>query len=133
MVTDVLLPSFPGRADRGFLGGSNVIIIKRLGSMMLKDTGCYGDRPVLLSALASNSIEPMTISTVLITHLRYDHCLNLVVFPQAKIIIGPRNGNMPIQTYHILIMIRLCRNPACHLLHLAIQFWKKTDIICQKA
>ena len=100
MVIDVLLPGFPGKADRGFLGWCNVLLLKTKGSMIVIDTGSHGDRPVLLGALAAKGIEPQTIDMLLITHLHYDHCLNTDVFSHASIVVGAKeweyaNSDLP--------------------------------------
>jgi N-acyl homoserine lactone hydrolase len=88
MIIDVLLPGFPGKADRGFLGWCNVLILKIPGSLTVIDTGSYGDRQMLLASLAEQGVKPESVDKVLITHLHFDHCLNADVFPRAEILIG---------------------------------------------
>jgi N-acyl homoserine lactone hydrolase len=100
MVIDVLLPGFPCKADRGFLGWCNVLLLKTGNSMMVIDTGNNGDRPVLLQALAAKGIDPQSVDTLLITHLHYDHCLNADIFTRATLIIGAKewdyaNSDLP--------------------------------------
>lgn len=90
MVIDVLLPGFPGKADRGFLGWCNVLALRIQGSVVVIDTGSYGDRPMLLGALAAKGIEPQTVNKIMITHLHFDHCLNTDIFPKAEIVISAK-------------------------------------------
>jgi len=100
MIIDVLLAGFPGKADRGFLGWCNVLVLNMGKSMTVIDTGSNGDRPVLMQALAAKGIDPLAVDTLLITHLHYDHCLNMDVFPRATIVIGAKeweyaNSDLP--------------------------------------
>jgi glyoxylase-like metal-dependent hydrolase (beta-lactamase superfamily II) len=43
-----------------------------------------------LSLLKAHGLEPKDISHVILTHLHADHCLNLPLFPQAKILLSRR-------------------------------------------
>lgn len=88
MAIRVLLPGFPGKADRGFLGWCNVLVVTDTSGVMLIDTGSYGDRQMLLAALAQEGIDPIRVTTLLLTHLHFDHCLNADLFPAAEVIIG---------------------------------------------
>jgi glyoxylase-like metal-dependent hydrolase (beta-lactamase superfamily II) len=90
MDIDVLLPGFPGKADRGFLGWCNVLALKLKGSVILVDTAAFLDRPMLLASMAAKGIDPKAVSKIMLTHLHCDHCLNTDVFPNAEIFIGAK-------------------------------------------
>jgi N-acyl homoserine lactone hydrolase len=90
MDIEVLLPGFPGKADRGFLGWCNVLALRLADSILLVDTAAFLDRPMLLASLAAMGIDPKSVGRILITHLHCDHCLNTDVFPNAEIFIGAK-------------------------------------------
>jgi glyoxylase-like metal-dependent hydrolase (beta-lactamase superfamily II) len=87
---DVLLPDFPGKTDRGFLGWCNVVILKAQGSLTVVDTSSYGDRQMLLRVLAAKDIAAESVVKVMITHLHFDHCFNTDVIARAEILIGAK-------------------------------------------
>ncbi|HHY46935.1 MAG TPA: MBL fold metallo-hydrolase [Firmicutes bacterium] len=84
-----LLSGFPGRADRGFFGWSNVYLLKG-ERLALFDTGFYTDRAELLIELEKRSIAPGDIDMVILSHLHYDHCINLALIPGAEVLLSPR-------------------------------------------
>lgn len=86
----VLLPGFPGKADRGFLGWCNVLAVFTASGIMVIDTGSYGDRAVLLAAMAKQGIDPAQVTLLFLTHLHFDHCLNADLFPAAEVIVGEK-------------------------------------------
>jgi N-acyl homoserine lactone hydrolase len=90
MNINVLLPGFPGKSDRGFLGWCNVLVFTTQGITVVIDTGSYGDRQMLLGALAAKNIKTDSVGKVMITHLHFDHCLNTDIFPRAELIIGAK-------------------------------------------
>lgn len=85
---DILLPGFPGKADRGFFGWCSVAALKTGDDWLIVDTGSHGDRAVLLQAMAARGIDPLAIKRLFLTHLHFDHCLNADLFPNAEIIVG---------------------------------------------
>ena len=91
IMLDVLLPGFPGKADRGYLGWSNVLYFETqtLGRTIV-DTGSFGDRGLLLEMMRQRKIDPSTIKTLILTHMHSDHVLNLDLFPNATIVLGKR-------------------------------------------
>lgn len=84
---DVLIPGFPGRTPRGFLGWSTTVLLRTEEGYALFDTGGSGDRPGLLQALAERGIERSEISTVILSHLHFDHVANVECFPEAEIVL----------------------------------------------
>jgi glyoxylase-like metal-dependent hydrolase (beta-lactamase superfamily II) len=51
----------------------------------LFDTGHHSDRHLLLSALQASDIRPGDIRHVILSHLHFDHCLNLPLFQNARV------------------------------------------------
>ena len=84
---EILMPGFPGRSSRGFLGWSTILLLKTARGLALFDTGASGDRPGLRAALRGRGIEPDRIGTVILSHLHFDHMANAECFPKAEIIL----------------------------------------------
>ncbi|MGK9051951.1 MBL fold metallo-hydrolase [Xaviernesmea oryzae] len=84
---DVLMPGFPGRGSRGFLGWSTILLLKTRDGYALFDTGGSGDRPGLMAALAERGVERQDIRTVILSHLHFDHMANAECFPRAEIVL----------------------------------------------
>lgn len=84
----VLLPGIPGITNRGFLGYCSVTLFQLQGKWALFDTGHQADRQILLDALAQQGLNPEDIRHVIISHLHFDHILNLPLFRQAEIYIS---------------------------------------------
>jgi glyoxylase-like metal-dependent hydrolase (beta-lactamase superfamily II) len=58
------------------------------GHVALVDVGAFSYRKLLIERLAARGLTPADVTDVLITHSHYDHSLNWVMFPNAKIHIG---------------------------------------------
>lgn len=86
----ILFQGFPGRADRGYLGWSSVTLING-DRKILFDTGNWGDREELIKRLQAEGIELEDISTVILSHLHFDHSINLPLFKKANIILSKRS------------------------------------------
>lgn len=84
---ELLMNGFPGRASRGFLGWSAVILLQTRDGPVLFDTGGAGDRPFLLDRLHQRGISPDRIGTVILSHLHFDHVGNVECFPNATVIV----------------------------------------------
>ncbi len=87
----ILLPGTPVSSDRGALGWSSVTLIRRGARNILVDTGSYGDRMTLLAALQTHGLKPDQVNDVFISHLHYDHFLNVDLFSRAKIWVPERD------------------------------------------
>jgi N-acyl homoserine lactone hydrolase len=83
----VLLPGIPARSNRGWLGCCAVVLFSLDDAWALFDTGHYNDRTILREALARLGIEPTDIRHVILSHLHFDHVLNLPLFQNAEIIL----------------------------------------------
>lgn len=79
---ELLLAGVPGRSSEGYLGQSTVTLVD--GTTLI-DTGGPSRRPLLENTLAAAGIDPDDISDVLLTHLHFDHCDNLDLFPEATV------------------------------------------------
>ncbi|MBW2038517.1 MAG: MBL fold metallo-hydrolase [Deltaproteobacteria bacterium] len=83
----ILFHGFPGRAERGYLGWSSVILVNR-DKKILFDTGNWGDREELIRRLQVEGIELEDIDIVILSHLHFDHSINLPLFKRANIILS---------------------------------------------
>lgn len=79
---DILLRGIPGRTDEGYLGQSSVVLVD--GETLI-DTGSTARRPMLVDALEEAGTDPGDVRRVLLTHLHFDHCENLDLFPAATV------------------------------------------------
>lgn len=89
----ILLPGIPARSNRGWLGYCTVVLFRLQGRWTLFDTGHYSDRNELLAALSAVNLKPRDIQYVLLSHLHFDHILNLPLFPDAAVIVSEAELN----------------------------------------
>ncbi|MYZ49164.1 MBL fold metallo-hydrolase [Propylenella binzhouense] len=86
---DVLVQGFPGKAVcHGGLGWSTVALLRGGSRTILVDVGAFGMRKTILERLARHGLKPEDITDVVLTHCHYDHSVNWVTFPAARIFIG---------------------------------------------
>lgn len=85
-----LLEGFPISSPRGYLGWANVLLLEDEGTQIVVDTGAVGDRGLLLQRMHAVGLHPEGVAFVILTHLHFDHCLNLDLFPQATVVLGGR-------------------------------------------
>lgn len=82
---------FPAKSERGFLGWSSAYLIKVTSQHSQKyflfDTGGYNERLRLQEILQENNLTYNDIDGVIISHLHFDHAVNWMLFPKAKIYI----------------------------------------------
>lgn len=83
----ILLPGIPARSNRGWFGCCAVVLFQLDGGWALFDTGHYNDRALLREALDRSGIQPADIRHVILSHLHFDHVLNLPLFQNAEIIL----------------------------------------------
>src|SRR5690606_17788181 len=72
----------------GGLGWSTVALLRGEGRTVLVDTGSFGMRPLIRRQLGAHDLGPADVTDVLLTHSHYDHSVNYVLFPKARIVIG---------------------------------------------
>lgn len=90
MTYEIILKAVPWRTNRTFLGLGNIVLVKDEGKNILIDVGHYGDRHFLLEALKERQLCPCNIDIVILTHLHYDHFLNVDLFKNAKVLVGKK-------------------------------------------
>lgn len=84
----ILLAGVPGVTDRGWLGYCTVVLFPLEDGWALFDTGHYSDRHLLLAALQKADVSPGDIRHVVLSHLHFDHSLNLPLFRNAQVYIS---------------------------------------------
>ncbi|MCD6409524.1 MAG: MBL fold metallo-hydrolase [Candidatus Verstraetearchaeota archaeon] len=90
----ILLSGVPGFSSRGFFGWCTIALVKvNSGEYLLFDTGHHGDRLTLLRELERMGLSPDKISHVVVSHLHFDHCLNMHLFKKAKIYASEKELN----------------------------------------
>jgi glyoxylase-like metal-dependent hydrolase (beta-lactamase superfamily II) len=52
------------------------------------DTGCYANREILIDALKKRGLVPSDIHAIILSHLHYDHSLNLPLFEHATVYVS---------------------------------------------
>ena len=75
------------RSTYGTMGAASVTLVND-DKNILVDTGHFGNRDNLLARLRENMIKPSEIDVVVLTHLNWDHCLNVDIFKDSEILIG---------------------------------------------
>jgi glyoxylase-like metal-dependent hydrolase (beta-lactamase superfamily II) len=89
-----ILPGLSIRTSVGMIGACAITLIENEGKIILVDTGHFGNRMHLIKALENNGIDPKTIEIVVLTHLHWDHCLNIDLFSNAKIYLNEKEYEM---------------------------------------
>lgn len=84
----ILLPGIPSRSSRGWFGYCSVILFPLANRWALFDTGHYSDRALLLNTLKAHRIGVDEIGTVVLSHLHFDHMLNMSLFKNATLIVS---------------------------------------------
>jgi glyoxylase-like metal-dependent hydrolase (beta-lactamase superfamily II) len=79
----ILLPGIPGVSSRGYLGYCTVVLFPLDDGWALFDTGHYCDRHLLIAALSEAGVSPSSITHVVLSHLHFDHALNVPLFKNA--------------------------------------------------
>ena len=75
------------RSSYGTMGASGVVLVED-GKKVLVDVGHFGNRDALIGEMKKAGILFSDIDIVVLTHLNWDHCLNVDLFPNAEIIVG---------------------------------------------
>lgn len=86
---DILVHGYPGKSVcHGGLGWSTIALLRGHGRVALVDVGSFAQRQPVLDGLARNGLAPGDVTDVLLTHSHWDHSVNWVMFPEARIAIG---------------------------------------------
>ena len=86
---DILVQGFPGKSVcHGGLGWSTIALVRGAGHVILIDTGSFNMRRLIVDQLASRGLAPADVTDVILTHAHYDHSINWIMFPSARVLIG---------------------------------------------
>ena len=85
-----VVQGIPIVSSHGFLGWSSVSIMEDREGYVLFDTGGYNNKGALINALRNLKIDFKQVRKVLVTHLHFDHCMNVDLFPNATLYVGKR-------------------------------------------
>ena len=90
MEYSVLLKGNNTRTSIGALGASTVTLVESHGERILIDVSHYGRRRLLLDALSKKNLSPKDIDVVILTHLHWDHALNVDLFKNSRIYVSEK-------------------------------------------
>jgi glyoxylase-like metal-dependent hydrolase (beta-lactamase superfamily II) len=76
------------------MGVAAVTLLRDDGENVLVDTGHFGGRTELLAAMKQKKLAPGDIDTVVLTHIHWDHCINVDLFSKSKILVGENELRM---------------------------------------
>jgi N-acyl homoserine lactone hydrolase len=82
-----VMPGMGIRSNVGTMGAAGVTLIHDDVNVLV-DTGHFGTRDWLKAELKKRKVSASDIDVVVLTHLHWDHCLNVEMFPAAKIVVG---------------------------------------------
>ena len=86
---DLLVHGYPGKSVcHGWLGFSTIALIRFGERTALVDVGSFGQRKLIVEELHKRGLKHTDITDLLLSHSHYDHALNWVMFPNARIVIG---------------------------------------------
>ena len=85
---EILLHGNNLRTRYGFLGLANATLIHGEDGPILFDTGGYISRHELLKALDDRGLAPDDVKMVFLSHLHFDHCHNIDLFPKSKVLVS---------------------------------------------
>jgi N-acyl homoserine lactone hydrolase len=72
----------------GGLGLANLTLVFTEHGPILFDVGHHGNRSAVLHGLNRHGLAPGDLKTVFLSHLHFDHCLNIDLFPEATVHVG---------------------------------------------
>lgn len=81
----ILVNGVPIYTSLGFVGFCNIVLMDIDDKYLIYDPGHFGNREVLLKALKDSGLSPLDIDGVILSHMHYDHSLNSLLFPNAKV------------------------------------------------
>jgi glyoxylase-like metal-dependent hydrolase (beta-lactamase superfamily II) len=86
---DILVQGFPGKTVcHGGLGWSTVALVRGHGHVVLIDAGSFNMRGLIAKQLERHGLKPEDVTDVILTHSHYDHSINWIMFPAARVLIG---------------------------------------------
>ena len=86
---DILVQGFPGKTVcHGGLGWSTVALLRGYDRVVLIDAGGFNMRGVIVEQLKERGLTTADVTDVILTHAHYDHAINWIMFPKARVYIG---------------------------------------------
>jgi glyoxylase-like metal-dependent hydrolase (beta-lactamase superfamily II) len=86
---DIIVQGYPGKTVcHGGLGWSTIALLRGHGKVVLMDVGSFGQRQPIQDCLQAHGLAPGDVTDVLLTHSHWDHSVNWVMFPAARVLIG---------------------------------------------
>ena len=83
---EIAVVGYPGKSVcHGGLGWSTITLLRGHGKVALIDTGSFSQRQLIIDRLAAHGLTPDDVTDVLLTHSHWDHSVNWVMFPKARI------------------------------------------------
>lgn len=73
-----------------FFGFANLSLVHTRDGLILFDVGHYCNRRPLLKALEQRGLKPKDVSTVVLSHLHFDHSANMDLFTHARVVVSRR-------------------------------------------
>jgi glyoxylase-like metal-dependent hydrolase (beta-lactamase superfamily II) len=88
---DVVVQGYPGKSVcHGGLGWSTIALLRGHDRVALVDVGSFSQRSLILNQLGARGLTPAQVTDVLLTHSHWDHAINWVMFPKARVSIGTK-------------------------------------------
>ena len=84
-----LVTGFHVNTDQGAMGFCTVSLIHGRNKILV-DVGPTGRATLLKESLEQAGVRQEDIDMVILTHAHWDHCQNIDMFPNAKILISPK-------------------------------------------
>ncbi len=75
------------RSSYGTMGAAGVVLVEDTKKILV-DVGHFGIRDPLLREMKRAGVQCSEIDFVVLTHLNWDHCFNVDLFPNAQILVG---------------------------------------------
>jgi N-acyl homoserine lactone hydrolase len=86
---DIIVQGFPGKSVcHGGLGWSTIALLRGNGRTILIDVGSFSQRTLIEKGLAERGLTAADVTDVILTHAHWDHSINWVMFPKARVLIG---------------------------------------------
>jgi N-acyl homoserine lactone hydrolase len=86
---DIVVQGYPGKSVcHGALGWSTIALLRGHDRVVLVDVGSFAQREPLQQRLKAHGLTPADVTDVLLTHSHWDHSVNWVMFPAARVVIG---------------------------------------------
>jgi N-acyl homoserine lactone hydrolase len=86
---DIIVQGYPGKSVcHGGLGWSTIALLRGHGKVVLIDVGSFSQRQPIIDRLKAHGLAPADVTDVLLTHSHWDHSINWVMFPTARVVIG---------------------------------------------